>query len=266
MMCVSGGWSVRRRSSLLEMRAVQEMRNIHRRHHWPNASRFLVSCRVRDHVFAPQRMTGRMKTRVVTWWEEMEEYQIYLRSMKQCVLLQCVSCMISCSLDLLLRMSTARYVKDSMISTLYPATDTRELGGLWDVSYTSFDVQKDDSYIGRAREGGRVGTDCPGGNELRGTLLLSNFQVYRHIKVIPVSARVYISSSYCISNNQSYISCARRPAPLHTRYTNRLNPGNNRGIYETSHYPGEEASVITARSELRKVLFLALSVSFFVCV
>jgi len=33
---------------------------------------------------------------------------------------------------------------------------------------------------------------------------------------------------YC--NSQSHISSARRPAPLRTRYTNRLNPGNNVGV------------------------------------
>ena len=88
-------------------------------------------------------------------------------------------------------------------------------------------------FIYQTWEGGRVGTDCSGENELCGTLLLSNFQVYRHIKVISVSARVYIPSGYCIFNSQSYISCVRRPAPstrIKFKYMKRLNPENNRGI------------------------------------
>jgi len=51
--------------------------------------------------------------------------------------------------------------------------------------------------------------------QIDATLLLFSFQVYRHIKVITVVA--------CIS-------CARRPAPVRTRHTNRLNPENNRGV------------------------------------
>ena len=46
--------------------------------------------------------------------------------------------------------------------------------------------------------------------------LLSNFQIHRqHIKVIPAVA---------------YVTSARRPAALRTRYTNRLNPENNGGV------------------------------------
>jgi len=33
--------------------ALQETRNIRRRHHWSNASRFLASCQVGDHIFDP---------------------------------------------------------------------------------------------------------------------------------------------------------------------------------------------------------------------
>jgi len=47
------------------------------------------------------------------------------------------------------------------------------------------------------------------------TLLLPNFQVHQHVKVIFVAT--------CITS-------ARRIAPLRTRYTNRLNPENNRDI------------------------------------
>jgi len=46
---VSGGWSVRRRTSSLEMRARQGIRSMRRRHHWSNASRFLASCRIYTH-------------------------------------------------------------------------------------------------------------------------------------------------------------------------------------------------------------------------
>jgi len=35
----------------------------------------------------------------------------------------------------------------------------------------------------------------------------------------------------------TYVSCARRPAPLHTSSTNRLNQGKNRQVFETSRYP-----------------------------
>ena len=45
-------------------------------------------------------------------------------------------------------------------------------------------------------------------------LLLSNFQVHRHIKAIRV-----VTYSY-----------ARRPAPVHTRYTNRVNSEDNKGV------------------------------------
>jgi len=38
-------------------------------------------------------------------------------------------------------------------------------------------------FVYRTKEDGRVNTDCSGENILCGTLLLSNFQVYRHIKV-----------------------------------------------------------------------------------
>ena len=38
MICVSGGWSVRRRTSLLEMRARQEIRSMRRRHIWKRIS------------------------------------------------------------------------------------------------------------------------------------------------------------------------------------------------------------------------------------
>ena len=48
---------------LIRNAALQEMHNICRRHHWSNASRFLASCQVGDHVSAPYRMTGRTKTR-----------------------------------------------------------------------------------------------------------------------------------------------------------------------------------------------------------
>ena len=61
--CVSGGWSVRRRTSSFVMQGLQEMYNVCCRHHWSNASRFLASCQVGDHVSAPYRMTGRTKTR-----------------------------------------------------------------------------------------------------------------------------------------------------------------------------------------------------------
>ena len=53
MMCVSGCCLVHRRTSSLEMWALQEMRNISRRHHWSNASRILASCRVGDRASAP---------------------------------------------------------------------------------------------------------------------------------------------------------------------------------------------------------------------
>ena len=54
---------------------------------------------------------------------------------------------------------------------------------------------------------------------LVGNLLLPNFQVHRPIKVIYVGTSVH----------------ARRPAPFHTRHTNRLNPENNRGIGNVPH-------------------------------
>jgi len=53
MMSVSGGWSVRRRTSSLEMRSLQDIPSIRRRHQWSKASRFLASCLVGDHVSAP---------------------------------------------------------------------------------------------------------------------------------------------------------------------------------------------------------------------
>ena len=40
MMSVSSGWSVRRRTSSLEMRSLQDIPSIRRRHHWSKASRF----------------------------------------------------------------------------------------------------------------------------------------------------------------------------------------------------------------------------------
>jgi len=53
-------------------------------------------------------------------------------------------------------------------------------------------------------------------------LLLSNFQVHRHIKAIRV-----VTYSY-----------ARRPAPVHTRYTNRIvSTQRTTEAYETSHNP-----------------------------
>jgi len=48
MVCVSGGWSVCRRTFSLEMLALQEMRNIHRRHHWSNAYGSFITCHVRS--------------------------------------------------------------------------------------------------------------------------------------------------------------------------------------------------------------------------
>ena len=51
--------------------------------------------------------------------------------------------------------------------------------------------------------------------ELYATLLLSNFHVHWHTEVTPVV---------------THISSARPPAPLRTRHTNRLNPGNNEAV------------------------------------
>ena len=50
---------------------------------------------------------------------------------------------------------------------------------------------------------------------LYATLLLPNFHVHRHTEVTPVV---------------THISSAWRPAPLCTRYMNRLNPGNNGAV------------------------------------
>jgi len=49
MVSVSGGWSVRWRTSSLEMRFLQDIPSIRCRHHWSKASRLLTSCRVGDH-------------------------------------------------------------------------------------------------------------------------------------------------------------------------------------------------------------------------
>ena len=53
MTCVSGGRSVRRRSSSFKMWSFQEIHSTQSRHHQSNVSMFLDSCRVGDHVSAP---------------------------------------------------------------------------------------------------------------------------------------------------------------------------------------------------------------------
>ena len=52
MVCVSHGWSVSWQTSSL-MWALHKVCNMRRKYHWSNASRFLTSCRVEDHVSAP---------------------------------------------------------------------------------------------------------------------------------------------------------------------------------------------------------------------
>jgi len=101
MMCVSDGCSARRWTSSLEMRTLQEMHNIHCRHDWSNAFKFLMSCQVGDHVSAPQRMTGRMRT-----WQscnvvgrETEECQILWPREAIQLCATAIHFLISCSLD-----------------------------------------------------------------------------------------------------------------------------------------------------------------------
>jgi len=68
-------------------------------------------------------------------------------------------------------------------------------------------------YTGRSGENAEFSISTK--RELSVTWLLPNFQVYRHTELMPVV---------------TYVSCARPPAPLRARYTNRLDPEDNRGI------------------------------------
>ena len=63
------------------------------------------------------------------------------------------------------------------------------------------------------------------------TLLKPDFKVHRHIKMI--------------SRYLGYISSAQRPAPLRTRYTNRLNSENNRDYIRNVPLP-EKIALLTA--------------------
>ena len=66
MMCVSGGWSVRRRTSSLQLSALQEMHTIRHRHHWSVVKCIQIPRELSGRglfLLCREWMTGRMKTR-----------------------------------------------------------------------------------------------------------------------------------------------------------------------------------------------------------
>ena len=92
-----------------------------------------------------------------------------------------------------------------------------------------------------------MGTDCSGENQLCGTLLLSNFQLYRHIKVIYLSQRAYTFPVVIVFLTTNHLLAASGVPQPSTRGIRTVSTRGTLEVYETSQYRVEPASLRIGR-------------------